>query len=88
MHCSYQMYCMLTYHKLRYTSSSNEILHKVDYRSGSGFNITLFFLFQESDIMAANYDIVTVQCKLVRTIRRSRSCLISVMFEINYAGSL
>ena len=82
------MYCMLTYHKLRHTRSSNEIFHKVDYRSCLGFNITLLFLFRESDIVAAIYNIITVRYKLVHIIRRSRPSLISVMFEINYAVSL
>jgi len=80
------MYCMWIYHKLRHTSNSNEICQNVDYRSCSRFNIKIIFLFQESDIMAAIYNIVTERCKLVYTIHCSRPCLISIMFEINYVG--
>jgi len=75
---------MLIYHKLRHTRRSNEIFHKVGYRSCLGYNITLLFLFQEPDIMAAIYNTVTVRYKLIHIIRRSRPSLISVMFEINY----
>ena len=70
----------MTYHKLRYTSCSNEIFYNVDYEKYSGFSNTLLFLFYETDIMAAIYNIITVWYEFVHIIRHSHPCLISVMF--------